>query len=518
MRSGIAVIVFVTLALVPRAARSGPLDVWGTDLLASQGAPTGDFVSLAAGGALQTLAIRSDGTLYLSGGNTGLIPAIPSTVAGLPFQAVGMGRNHALAIRPDGSIVTWGLYSARCGNNPTICDAPTTGQFVAVTGGSNHSVALDTLGHVVVWGANGTPAPTGVEFVAIAARQNYTLALSADGNIYGWGVDPGIFVSAWTKDGFGHFIAPQDGNRYTAIAAGLASTPPSGLIVALRADGSVRVWDPSGHVGDAPKGTVFTQVAAGLGYAVGIDQAGQLHVWGDSAPTAFTAVPAGSYTAVAAATGHVTAIAAVCTMPATDGSTTSWNKFSIPVGTAPVVWVHAQFKPIDVPTAMTSRVFFTGVSFVLNGISYPMPEGQVTFDPAAPLTSTTTYDAFNGRWRTTINPGSISDENFVVGVVLPVDAAIARGGQATVRFTTETSNSDVSFSWKWSAAAYTYWSSDWNAALIQPYHGTGPTGSQHADTPDNTQIQGSLIQGPRGGGGSNYTGSWSASYNVAACP
>src|SRR6185503_7538728 len=74
------------------------------------------------------------------------------------------------------------------------------------------------------------------------------------------------------------------------------------------------------------------------------------------------------------------------------------------------------------------------------------------------------------------------------------------------QFSTQT----PSFSWQWSAAAYTSWPLDWNAALIQPYHGRGPTGSQHAGTPDNTTVQKSLIQGPRGGGGSNFTGSWSA--------
>jgi hypothetical protein len=74
----------------------------------------------------------------------------------------------------------------------------------------------------------------------------------------------------------------------------------------------------------------------------------------------------------------------------------------------------------------------------------------------------------------------------------------------------QTTDTALSFAWQWSAAAFTYWPLDWNAALIQPYHGKGLTGSQHADTPDNTQIQKSLIQGPRGGGGSNFTGSWSA--------
>jgi hypothetical protein len=201
-----------------------------------------------------------------------------------------------------------------------------------------------------------------------------------------------------------------------------------------------------------------------------------------------------------------------CTIPAASEviSPTSWNKFNVPFGTAPVAWVHAQFKPTGVPTSTASTVYFSGVSFVLNGISYPMPDGVVNFDPNAPSTSATTFSGTPGtssaRWTTTINPNFISDENFFVGAAIPVDPAIASGGQATIRFTTQTDDTALSFSWQWSAAIYTYWPSDWNQAMIQPYHGNG----LHADTPKNTQVQKSLIQGPRGGGGSNFTGSWSA--------
>jgi hypothetical protein len=201
-----------------------------------------------------------------------------------------------------------------------------------------------------------------------------------------------------------------------------------------------------------------------------------------------------------------------CTIPAESEviSPTSWNKFNLPFGAAPVAWVHAQFKPTGVPTTTSSTVQFTGVSFVLNGISYPMPDGIVNFDPNAPFTSTTTFSGTPGTssatWTTTINPNFISDENFFVGAAIPVDPAIAGGGKATIRFTTQTDVTGLSFSWQWSAAVYTYWPSDWNQAMIQPYQGNG----RHADTPNNTQVQKSLIQGPRGGGGSNFTGSWSA--------
>jgi hypothetical protein len=233
-------------------------------------------------------------------------------------------------------------------------------------------------------------------------------------------------------------------------------------------------------------------------------------------------IPNGAgYSAAVAATnvftdfGFFTPSTPSCIIPSTSEiiSNTSWNRFNIPAGTTPNVWVHAQFKPTGLPTTTASKVQFTGVSFVLNGHPYPMPNGVVNFDPNAPLTSTTTFTPSMGTpstWTTTINPNNISDENFFVGAAIPVDTTITGGGQATIQFTTQTNDTGLSFSWQWSAAVYTYWPSDWNVALIQSYHGNGPTGSQHADTPDNTQIQKTLIQGPRGGGGSNFTGSWSA--------
>jgi hypothetical protein len=191
-------------------------------------------------------------------------------------------------------------------------------------------------------------------------------------------------------------------------------------------------------------------------------------------------------------------------------SPTSWNKFNVPFGAAPVAWVHAQFKPTGVSAATTATVQFTDVSFVLNGIKYPMPDGVVNFDPNAPSTSTTTFSGTPGTtsalWTTTINPNFISDENFFVGAAIPVEPGDRRRRAGDDSLHDADRRHRLSFSWQWSAAVYTYWPSDWNQAMIQPYHGNG----LHADTPTNTQVQKSLIQGPRGGGGSNFTGSWSA--------
>ncbi|MFZ0799032.1 MAG: hypothetical protein WCA13_12475 [Terriglobales bacterium] len=211
----------------------------------------------------------------------------------------------------------------------------------------------------------------------------------------------------------------------------------------------------------------------------------------------------------------------VCTIPPSGteipGGPVSWNKFNT-VGSNDVVWINAHIgTPSGVPTNAVTTVQFTEVTFVLNGQTYPLPDGFLTFDPSAPATPTTTYDssyAPNGAWTTTFNPNNLSDEMFFDGQGVPVDSNISGGGSATLSYTTESTDNDLAFSWQWSAAAYTYWPGN-NAAEIQPYHG-GPQGF-HAGTPLNTQVQKSLIQGPRGGGGSNYTGSWSGT-GKGACP
>jgi hypothetical protein len=72
-----------------------------------------------------------------------------------------------------------------------------------------------------------------------------------------------------------------------------------------------------------------------------------------------------------------------------------------------------------------------------------------------------------------------------VGAAIPSARRSPEAGEATIRFTTQTDDARLSFSWQWSAAVYNYWPSDWNQALVQPYHGNG----LHADTPTNTQVQ-----------------------------
>ena len=200
-----------------------------------------------------------------------------------------------------------------------------------------------------------------------------------------------------------------------------------------------------------------------------------------------------------------------CTITGVTISDTSWNKFNIPNGTSPQVWVHAHLNGIKgIPTNGVTTVQFVNISISLNGTPYALPDGVMIFDSYAPATITTTLSS--GKWTTTINPKNLSDEMFFTGAAIPVTASVAAGAKATLSFTTLSSVQGISYSWQWSAAVFTFWPSDWNQALIQPFHGNG----LHAGTPLNSTVQKSLIQGPRGGGGSNFTGSWSAT-GTAAC-
>ena len=83
------------------------------------------------------------------------------------FVAIACGRGQSVALRADGTVVTWGRT-----NEGQHVDAPTDANFVAISCGYYHSVGLRADGTVVTWGRtrNGqrNDAPTDSNFVAVA--------------------------------------------------------------------------------------------------------------------------------------------------------------------------------------------------------------------------------------------------------------------------------------------------------------------------------------------------------------
>jgi len=207
-------------------------------------------------------------------------------------------------------------------------------------------------------------------------------------------------------------------------------------------------------------------------------------------------------------------IPTACVIPpsgtAIPGSPVSWNGFSAPAGS--VVWINAHLDASNVPTNTITTVDFTDVTLVVNTTSYALPNGQVVFNPAV-STPSTVVNA-DGSWTTTVNPTFKSDI-FFDGQALPVDSNMENGGHgntnSTLSFSTNSSDSALKFQWQWGAAVYTSWPGN-AAADIEPVHA-----NQQAGAPLNTAVQADLIQGPRGGGGSNFTGSWSGT-GPGTCP
>jgi alpha-tubulin suppressor-like RCC1 family protein len=85
--------------------------------------------------------------------------------------------------------------------------------FMAVAGGGFHSVALRSNGTLVSWGWDDygqvRNTPTGNDFVAVAAGGEDSVALRANGTLVSWG-----------RDDFGQVSNTPTGNGFVAVAAG----------------------------------------------------------------------------------------------------------------------------------------------------------------------------------------------------------------------------------------------------------------------------------------------------------
>lgn len=175
------------------------------------------------------------------------------------------------------------------------------------------------------------------------------------------------------------------------------------------------------------------------------------------------------------------------------------------------IWFNSHFKLKGVTNQLvTIRV--TDVNVSSSKFDLDLPDALVTFNPLA-STATTTFNAGLNRWETTV-PSSYTSNVFMSGGFLHLPSGLPGGVQnvkwsATFHISTPV---PVELSWQWSAAAYDDQACGvaYGDLCVKPvdsntlsaYHN-----SDHSGTPEciKTLIKG----GARGGGGSNFTGSWS---------
>ena len=178
--------------------------------------PSGVMATAIAAGAFHSLAIGSDGKLYVWGSNysgqlgTGrsandsLVPTVVSLPSGGAPTAIAAGGDHSLAIGSDGTLYAWGNGSGTGSATPVAVTLPAGVTATTIAAGYSHSLAIGSDKKLYAWGYNGdgelgngnttnssTPVlvslPAGVSATAIAGGGNHSLAIGSDRKLYAWG-------------------------------------------------------------------------------------------------------------------------------------------------------------------------------------------------------------------------------------------------------------------------------------------------------------------------------------------
>ncbi len=198
-------------------------------------------------------------------------------------------------------------------------------------------------------------------------------------------------------------------------------------------------------------------------------------------------------------------------------STISSNFNGTAIGAGSSVWFNAAFKASGLGAGPVSvHVTDQAINFNAAGTAYSVnvPDSILNFS-AANTVATTSFDAGQNSWITNL-PMSWSGNAFLGGATF-VAANGLPGGINPVSWTGNfaTDTAGVSMKWQWSAAVYTNFGTDYSALNVKPLDSNSATvykNSDHAGTPE--AYKSFVIGGARGGGGSNWTGSYSSTKSV----
>jgi alpha-tubulin suppressor-like RCC1 family protein len=228
---------------------------------------TNSIVTAIAAGYEDSLALKSDGTVYAWGYGAYGETNVPSGLSGV--TAIACGPYDDLALKSDGTVVGWGGASPY--NYGQTTNNPAASNVVAIAAGTYHSLALRADGSVVSWGY--TPDLTTIpaaatNVIAIAAGGNFNVALRANGTVVQWG------------NGILSYPTPVNLSNIVAVSAsGTHAT-------ALKNDGTVLTW------GNEYIGLASNNIPSDLTNVIAITSGGDhdMALFGTRAP-AFTVQP-----------------------------------------------------------------------------------------------------------------------------------------------------------------------------------------------------------------------------------
>jgi hypothetical protein len=201
------------------------------------------------------------------------------------------------------------------------------------------------------------------------------------------------------------------------------------------------------------------------------------------------------------------------TLPSVSAITSNFNGTAIRAGST--VWFNSVMKVSGVGSSpVTIHVNQATISSPAFGATIAVPDATITFDPSG-SPATTTFDDATNSWVTTVSPG-LGGNTFLAGVAWQPAGGLKGGANPVVwsaNFTTDTPG--VTVQWQWAAAVYTKFSTDYTTLGVKPVDSNKASvfkNSDHAGTPESFRT--CVAGGARGGGGSNFTGSYSATKSV----
>jgi hypothetical protein len=227
-----------------------------------------------AGGRIQTAAIKTDGTLWIWGGNfSGAVGDNTSTTRCTPVTTFAGGTNwkqvscaytHTVAIKTDGTLWTWGRnsYGQLGDNTATNRSTPVTTfaggtNWKQVACGREHTAAIKTDGTLWNWGRNSygqtgdnilapdrrTPVTTfagGTNWKQVACGGYHTAAIKTDGTLWTWGRNSNGELGDNTATNKSIPVTTfAGGTNWKQVAcAGVFNT----FTAAIKTDGTLWVW------------------------------------------------------------------------------------------------------------------------------------------------------------------------------------------------------------------------------------------------------------------------------------
>ncbi len=216
-------------------------------------------------------------------------------------------------------------------------------------------------------------------------------------------------------------------------------------------------------------------------------------------------------------------VAAACqSLPLTFSSnvsciTSNFNGTAIPAGD--FIWFNSVFKMQGANNQESVLLAFSNASISLTSdegiFDFSVPDSTIAMNPNLNQANVF-FDG--GRWiENTPSAGTLAGSIFLTGTAVQTSQEITNVRSARWCGIFSSNVAGITVNWQWAAAVYNNFSLDNNTLAVKPVDDNRASAfqnSDHAGTPEN--FKGFVVGGARGGGGSNFTGSYSGTASSGA--